>query len=351
MNCQDARESFSLLLEGGITLTERAPLEIHVRECQACRRELEKLQKLQPHESPRPIDWQPRLSLAPVTRALEGLRPADVIVQLRSRLRLLRIPPKVLRVAATGMLLAAALVVVVNRRAELELAVRQWLPPALFAEKSRTTPSALVADEPALPQTNRVPAPPATSPPPMVRAPARTLPVTQPPDDVKSPPRTQGPVVPRRAPATSSVARDARADRSAKPEDGKLRQPEQRSPEAKGRATKAGPSAAVTSSPLRAPEPTAPAPTGARESVDVVGRLSVKNRSGAERDLEALFTRAGGTTLSRQRGPKVTVIEAVVPQPSYDKFTEGLSRIGSWQVEAGRSPLPQLVRVTVRLAE
>jgi len=85
--------------------------------------------------------------------------------------------------------------------------------------------------------------------------------------------------------------------------------------------------------------------------VDVVGRLSVKNRTGAERDLEALFTRAGGTTLSRQRGAKVTVIEAVVPQPSYDKFTEGLSRIGSWQVEAGRSPLPQLVRVTVRLAE
>jgi len=94
-----------------------------------------------------------------------------------------------------------------------------------------------------------------------------------------------------------------------------------------------------------------PANGDARPSLDVVGKLRVKSRSGAERDLAALLAKAGGITVSRQRGAKVTVIEAVVPNPSYGKFAEGLSRIGSWQIEAGRSRLPDPVRVTVRLAE
>jgi hypothetical protein len=47
--------------------------------------------------------------------------------------------------------------------------------------------------------------------------------------------------------------------------------------------------------------------------------------------------KTGGTTVSRQRGEKITVIKAVVPNPSYGKFANGLTRIGSWQIEAGRS--------------
>ena len=97
--------------------------------------------------------------------------------------------------------------------------------------------------------------------------------------------------------------------------------------------------------------PTPPANGDARPSLDVIGKLRVKSRSGAERDLAALVAKAGGTTVSRQRGDKITVIEAVVPNPSYGKFTKGLNRIGSWQIEAGRSRLPDPVRVTVRLAE
>jgi hypothetical protein len=88
-----------------------------------------------------------------------------------------------------------------------------------------------------------------------------------------------------------------------------------------------------------------------RPSLDVIGKLRVKSRSGAERDLAALVAKTGGTTVSRQRGEKVTVIKAVVPNPSYGKFAQGLTRIGSWQIEAGRSRLPDPVWVTVRLAE
>ena len=139
--------------------------------------------------------------------------------------------------------------------------------------------------------------------------------VTAPPARKSSIPPPE-PVTPRRAPAPSPPVRDTRASR------------------------------------IEKPEATIPPANGdARPSLDVIGKLLVKSRSGAERDLAALVAKAGGTTVSRQRGDKITVIEAVVPNPSYRKFAKGLNRIGSWQIEAGRSRLPDPVRVTVRLAE
>ena len=65
----------------------------------------------------------------------------------------------------------------------------------------------------------------------------------------------------------------------------------------------------------------------------------------------ALIARAGGTTLSLQRGPTNTVVKGMVLQSSYGKFAEGLRAVGSWQLEAERSTLPTLVHVTVKLAE
>ena len=55
--------------------------------------------------------------------------------------------------------------------------------------------------------------------------------------------------------------------------------------------------------------------------------------------------------MSRRRGPAVTVVEAAVPHASYGKFSQGLVRLGSWRLEAERSPLPDLVQVSVRLAD
>jgi hypothetical protein len=85
--------------------------------------------------------------------------------------------------------------------------------------------------------------------------------------------------------------------------------------------------------------------------VDVVGRLLVKSRSGAERDVAALLARAGGTSVIRQRGPTITVVKGVIPHSNYGSFAKGLRGIGSWRLEAERSPLPNLLHVTVRLAE
>jgi len=95
----------------------------------------------------------------------------------------------------------------------------------------------------------------------------------------------------------------------------------------------------------------APGSGDAPRPVDVIGRLLVRDRSGAERDVAALLAWAGGTTLSRQRGPTSTVVKGVVPQSSYGTFAEGLRAVGSWQLEVERSPLPTVLHVTVKLAE
>jgi phospholipid transport system substrate-binding protein len=144
-----------------------------------------------------------------------------------------------------------------------------------------------------------------------------------------------------------AVVRDVPADRSAKPKVVKAGQPQRQIPKSKsGGAKRGGPSGAEPPVAARVA-----APGDTQQPVDVVGRLLVRSRSGAERDVAALLARAGGSTLSRQRGPTVTVVKGVVPHSSYGNFAAGLRGIGSWQIEVERSPLPTVLRVTVRLAE
>jgi phospholipid transport system substrate-binding protein len=148
-----------------------------------------------------------------------------------------------------------------------------------------------------------------------------------------------------------AVVRDVPADRSAKPKVVKSGQPEQQIPKSRSGGTKrAGPSGAEPSRPVLVTA-SAAAPGGTQRPADVVGRLWVRSRSGAERDVAALLARAGGTIMSRQRGPTITVVKGVVPHSSYGNFAAGLRGIGSWQLETERSPLPNLLHVTVRLAE
>ena len=532
MNCQDARAYFSDLLESHIGLTERIPLEAHLRECEVCQRELEGL-RLSERLLPRPVAWRPNFKLDFIGKALDRLRPADMIDRLRQRvfprnrvrrarprpvlfgkalealrpsdvhaprrsvharervpwrsrpgvahaakalaavrridlagplrrggsslhLILRRIPSALeivgkslevvgkaalhgggkalqaakraldigqkglgiglgmalralesvrrmllmtcaltvlvwdhrriflpplharhLRLTASVLLVSLGAIGLFSYRAELDLAVRRWVPSAPSSGDA-TTPTRMASTEPAtrpeIPPVSApvtvVPAPPALHPPPAPRAPERPTPetparVTAPPPRTKSSAPPPDPVAPRRAPAPSLPARDTRVSRVEKPDATKPERSETPPPKAKNgsakqdvvvaQAPRRDNPAGTVSAPV-APAPTTSAPTirapgGARPALDVVGKLRVKSRSGAERDLAALLAKAGGTTVSRQRGEKVTVIEAMVPNPSYGRFAEGLNRIGSWQIEAGRSRLPDPVRVAVRLAE
>ena len=80
MNCQGAREYFSEPLDSHIGLTERVPLEAHLRECEACQQELEALRLSEP---PRIAAWRPGFKLDFFSKALDGLRLADMVDRLR----------------------------------------------------------------------------------------------------------------------------------------------------------------------------------------------------------------------------------------------------------------------------
>ena len=304
------------------------------------------------------------LEIARQTLLITG---ALAIVAWHHRGVFLRVQARHLRLTATVLLVSLGAVGLFRYRAELDVAVRHWVPSAPSSGDA-TPPTRMASTEPAtrpeippvsIPATV-VPAPPALHPPPAPRAPERPTPemaarVTAPPARTKSSTPPPEPVTPRRAPAPSPPVRDTRASRVEKPDATKSDRIETPPQKAKNGSVKQD---MVASPAQRRDHPvgtmaasTPPANGDARPSLDVVGKLRVKSRSGAERDLAALVAKAGGTTVSRQRGDKITVIEVVVPNPSYGKFAEGLNRIGSWQIEAGRSRLPDPVRVTVRLAE
>ena len=81
----------------------------------------------------------------------------------------------------------------------------------------------------------------------------------------------------------------------------------------------------------------------------VVGRLTVRDRGASEQELTELLTRAGGARIGGRRELSATTVYAVIPSSHYRKFVRGLTQIGSWQVEAERSPLPRGVRMAIRV--
>lgn len=378
MNCPDARESLSMLLDGDIGLTERVPLELHVNACAECRQKLADLQMFRdvPQKpAPRPVHWRPLLAAGLVGRAFEAIRPDDVATWLR-RLVTERIPPRHLVLAAAVPLVLTLAVFVFERGFTVGVAMRQRAPSAPAAMRN-SPPAPTASTESAIPHqsppTAAAPAEPASSP-------AKAAPAVVAPSRI-TPPAEKAKVAETKALGTKAI--DATGiTRSSKPESGAKQDSKQDSKQDKVTpavapkpATTKSPSVsaspavststrgetATKSLPAVRPVPPKPgvaaavsapvAPVNSRRSVDVVGRLQVKSRSQAERDLTALFARTGGTTVSRQRGPTVTVVEAAIPRANYGKFAQELVRIGSWRVEAERSPLPDLVQVTVRLGE
>jgi hypothetical protein len=438
MNCQDARESLSMLLDGGLSLTERVPLELHVNTCGECRQKLADLQIVKVVEEqavPRPVhDWRPRfahwwltlvhwwlmvtqwgrttlahwrptlghwrpslrhwrpslghwrptlrhlrsslshwrptlghrrpnlghrrltlghwrphvthwrptMAAGFVGRALGAVRTDDVASRLRRFVveRLEKFPPRHLAAAAAVPLVITVAIFVFERGFSVDTSMRQR--PSSAPTAMTASPPPEVAPEPITP-TPRPPAPalpvrPIPPPAPAVRTqpqPAKAVPVPK-ATETKV---VQAPTTTRNLPPPSGVKQERTVVASAKPV------PARGAPASLPEAVRkdipktSGGSTDVAAAARR------------RGAVDVVGRLQVKSRSEAERDLAALLARAGGTSVSRQRGAAVTVVEASVPHASYGKFSQGLVRLGSWRIEAERSPLPDLVQVSVRLAD
>ena len=83
----------------------------------------------------------------------------------------------------------------------------------------------------------------------------------------------------------------------------------------------------------------------------VVGRLTVRDRDASEQELTDLLTRSGGARMGGRHDLSSTTVYAVIPSSGYRKFIRGLAQIGSWQVEAERSPLPRGIRMAIRMAD
>jgi hypothetical protein len=81
----------------------------------------------------------------------------------------------------------------------------------------------------------------------------------------------------------------------------------------------------------------------------VVGRLTVRDRGASEQELSELLNRSGGARIGGPHETSATTVYAVIPSSGYRKFVRGLAQIGSWQVEAERSPLPRGVRMAIRV--
>src|SRR5215470_8223332 len=234
MNCQEARESLSMLLEGALGLTERVPLEVHVNACDACQRQLSHLQELKEVEqrarpTPRSLHW-PTLAPGFVEKALGAMRAEDVTTRLRrlvawrpvlasgfvekalgvmraedvtTRLRRLvteKVPSRQFAVAAAVPLLVMLAVFIFERGFTMGSAMRQRpaAPSQATSDLPVVPPVASIA--PSSPTVVKSIAPAPVPPPPSVA----TQPVAPPPA-AASQPMPPKPVLPVEKPRTAET--------------------------------------------------------------------------------------------------------------------------------------------------
>ena len=83
----------------------------------------------------------------------------------------------------------------------------------------------------------------------------------------------------------------------------------------------------------------------------VVGRLTVKDRPSADRELAELVSRVGGAETARRTEAGGDTVDLVIPRAAYPAFAQGLARIGSWQRETEPPELPDRVPITLRITQ
>ena len=367
MNCDEAREWFPALLDGEIGLTEAVLVEAHVSQCAECHEALDLLEG--PKAAPRAarLDAPP----VPISEVPDATLPLEASPPLRHRL----LPFTVFRMSAIAvalMLVAAFGIHLAFRSPEPDGEVpHAAAPPTLGAEPTPAEPTpsqaAPTPTTPSAPNASPVtpvevrpkdPKPAPLALPPRAERPAVTAKIGNPKADrpaaaaqaqaLPAPDKAvtakpNGEKVAQALPAPDKAA-------AAKPNGEKVAQARpapDKAAAAKPNGEKAppSPSAAPAPSPDRGPAAEQASPA-TDSTADVVMQLAARDRSTAMRDLRSLLARLGGTAQGRDQGATILV---VVPHSRYSDFTRSLTRIGTWQLEAERSSLPDPVRVTVRM--
>lgn len=105
--------------------------------------------------------------------------------------------------------------------------------------------------------------------------------------------------------------------------------------------------------PVPRPASRPPAPSAMRivSSARVVGRLTVKDRQAAHRELAELLSRVGGAETARHAEASGDTVGLVVPRAAYPAFAQGLARIGSWLPETEPPELPDRVPILLRITQ
>lgn len=393
MNCPDARERFSGLIDDALSAEERAALAAHLAECADCQRELARLRgtvamlsRVEP----------PRVSPGFADRVLAAtVRPASWRRRLASRL-FLPLSVKLPAEAAALVLVAGLAIYVFQRTPELERAARQSPPPPA---ELRPSPAPSNAPSPELlarrgkfklqseanrsegtgqlaPRSNAAPAAqPGVEARSRAEAPGGAGVGSQPDArlDAESKSKAEAPgggaggslapadertrlttSAPASPPTPTSEPSPVPPSDSGRPKSAvaptlepAVVAPPSSAPARERTADSGGQSAARARQAPLGPRAAINAPAGA----DLTGRLTVKDRSSAESALLALLAEARGTLVSRRDEPNGAVIEMVVPRGGYTRFSEGLERIGTWQPEGEPAALPAEVRITLRLAQ
>jgi hypothetical protein len=410
MTCHDAREWLSDLLDDALETEARAQVDAHLAECADCRRELDRLRAT---VSLLCAIERPQAPAGFVDRVLEAARPAPWHQRVRDWLaavRLLRFPVE----AAAVVLVASLAVYVFQGTPALRQAARPESPQRSVSDGFVSTEARTAAPDagpdaageqteraaegqseslrlpPAVPPTPQ-PTPPqaapelsrkqkalvtveerAASPLNSARVSSDSAPREPAPSEPAPSSGPAGPSVPPGAAPAPGAAFSSSAE-------GRLQSPGKDNASGGGdtaeRQTSQSP--LLTSEPVPPPElrdrmarekdqqrserpaplpiPTArlPAPSAMRivSSARVVGRLTVKDRQAADRELAELLSRVGGAETGRHAEASGDTLGLVVPRAAYPAFTQGLARIGAWLPETEPPNLPDRVPVILRITQ
>lgn len=159
MSCKDTRKGFFPLLDGDLSLTERAPLEVHLDQCIKCWAELEKLRRT---SAPLRAIWRARLALDSLRGVLDTVSPVAVVKRLRWR-SVSGAPSKVLPVAVVVTVVVVLAAFGIQRRTELVTQAPEAAPVRETSPRPASLP--LPAPEPAR-QTETPSLAPSTTPEP-----------------------------------------------------------------------------------------------------------------------------------------------------------------------------------------
>jgi hypothetical protein len=343
MTCHDAREQFSALVDGALTVDERDGLDAHLATCADCRRELQRfrdtvslVRRVAPARAPAGF----------VDRVLEAARPVPWPRRLVRGL-FLPWPVKLPMEAAAVVLVAVGVALVYRGSPELQQSARME-PAASIATRA---PESGASQEPA-PASRHESAPDkkldALRDQPAAKDQAQALAKTRPAREAPEPTKAIEPAAPppATAPQPEALSRDAvgreqvvreQKERRAKQEASRefAEQPASQDAQAPTAATR------LPASPNVAASLFAPA--------EVLGQLAVTDRESALRQVGELITRLGAIQNRRVDGPDGSILELTIQRDAYAEFTRELARLGRWQPTREPSSLPAQIRVVLRI--